>query len=319
MTLFDDVDALLGEALSVSAHARPHEGADHIGPGDDFVATIVVENRGLGEEASTAARTAFLHVSARVQATPFATPVVDGQPVREVQLELGELIFGEASSRELSFHALGALDGSEPFVRVHVQGQLDLPRFFRSQTVHQFSTDIRRPVAHNAAATAFAQALRAGGLPGGFEVQSWSFDFDDAEMFSSMADDPVAFRRFVRERVAELAESRGLAAVLAREASLGLDDLYLDVHPTGGTGALALALWFVSFDQGEATSFDVVVERAQAYLGGFDTFEHRRELRLFKGFENDRVLADAMTATDLPVVVDYGASTITLWAGSLRG
>ena len=68
MTLFDAADALLRDALIVTAHARPLDGHDRILPGDEFVSTVTVENQGLGDGAGTAARTAFLDVVARVEA-----------------------------------------------------------------------------------------------------------------------------------------------------------------------------------------------------------------------------------------------------------
>ncbi|MFK7928025.1 MAG: hypothetical protein AB8H79_07535 [Myxococcota bacterium] len=317
MTLFDDVDALLSDALVVTAHAKPLGGATAIRPGDDFVATLGVENQGLGEEASTAARTAFVGVVLRLQATPFAAPLVDGEPVREWMIELGELIFGEASSRDIRFRAMGALDGTEPFVRVQVRGQLDVQRFFTSESTHQFATDIRRAPTHNAAADTLLGDLGGGVLPPGFQVACWSFEEEDPEAFAQIVDDELRFRRFVRERVAEIAEGRGLAGIAASRGAAMVEGAYMDVHPTGGTGSLAFALWFVSFDQGEAVSFAAVSSAMRTYLGDFDTFEDRRELRLFKGFDNDGLLATAMTVIDLPVVVDYGANTITLWAASL--
>jgi len=319
MTLFDDADALLRDALVVTAHARPGDGADGIAPGDDFVATVTVENEGLGDGSSTAARTAFLEVVTRVEATPFAAPLVDGQPVSEVTLTVGELIFGEAASREIPMRALAALDGPEPFARVHVRGRLDLERFFMAASVHQFSTEIRRAPAEDAAAVALRERLCEQVLPEGFRLSCWSFDADDPEAFTELVDDPVRFRVFVRERVIELAEERGLATA-AVQASAGLiPDLYVDVQEAGATGALAFALWFLSFDQGESFTAQDVIDAVGPYLSGFQTWAERREVRVFKGFENDGVLAGPITVVDLPVVVDYGARTVTLWAGSLRG
>ena len=324
VTLFDDADALLRDALAVSAHARPLDGRDRIEPGDLFVATVTVENQGVGDDAGTAARTAFVDVIARVEATPFASPVHDEQPVRDTTLELGELIFGEATSRDVTMRALAAMDGPEPFARVHVRGRLDVERFFTAASVHQFSTEIRRPVAQDAAADAFRTALLSDVLPDGFHLESASFDVDDDEAFRDLVDDPDRFRHFVRERVIELAEGRGLASAAVQSAANLLPELYLDVHQTGYTGALALALWFVGFDQGESFSFAEVRAAARDYLSveapdpATSVWDARRELRLFKGFPNDGVLADPITVSDLPVVVDYGRRTVTLWAGSLR-
>jgi hypothetical protein len=317
VTLFDDADALLREALQVSAHARAEDATAGIAPGDAFTAVVTVENAGLGDRDGTHARTAFTHITLRVEATPFAAPVVDGATVRDVTLEVGELIYGEASSHEVPMRAVAALDGPEPFARVHVHGGLDLRRFFAVGAVHQFTTEIHRTPAQDPATEALRRTLLDRVLPEGFDLRAWSFDFDDEPGFLAIADDPGRFRAFVRERVVELAEARGLASAAVTASANVLEDLYVDVHETGYTGALALGLWFMGFDQGESIAFDEVVALARDHLGGMGTFEERRELRLFKGFENDGTLADPITVIDLPVVVDYRARTLTLWAGSL--
>ena len=320
MTLFDAADALLRDALIVTAHARPLDGHDRILPGDEFVSTVTVENQGLGDGAGTAARTAFLDVVARVEATPFAAPLgEDGEPISELTLELGELIFGEAASRELRMRATAAMDGPEPFARVHAHGRLDLDRFFLAASVHQFTTEIRREQAQDPAAEALRRQLLVEVLPEGFSLCCWSFDFPDSDDFIELVDDPVRFRVFVRERVIELALARGVAQEAAQAVAGLLNELFVDVHETGATGSLALALWFMGFDQGESFAAADVIDVVGGYLSAFDTWDERREVRVFKGFENDGVLADPVTVTDLPVIVDHGAQTITLWAGSLRG
>lgn len=316
MTLFDDADALLREALHVHAHARPGDNGA-IAPGDGFTAVVSIENTGLGERPGTHARTAFQGVTLRIEDTPFASPIVDGELVPEVTVDVGELIFGEVRSQEVPMQATAALDGPEPFCRVHVHGALDVDRFFSVGTVHQFSTEIRRAPAVDVAAQAFAGDLEADALPDGFDLGVASFDFDDETTFLEVAEDPTRFRAFVRERVVELAEGRGLATAAVTQAANILEDLYIDVHETGFTGALALGLWFMAFDQGESIRFDDVVRHAKAYLSGFETWEERRELRVFKGFENDGILAGPITVVDLPVTVDYRAGLITLWTGSL--
>lgn len=318
MTLFDDASSLLHDALVVAAHARPVDGKSAIDPGDTFVATFSVENIGVSDRAPTQARTSFVDVSLRIEATPFAAPLVDGEPVNDVVISIGELIYGESSATELSLRALAALDGPEPFARVIVGGQLDLHRFFSVHGVHRFSTEIRRAPAHNPAVDTFRDALIDGPLPEGFSLQAWTFDFDDERQFNQVVDDLDRFRAFVRERVVELAEQRGLADQAIAAATLSLVTAYCDVFETGYQAALAFALWFIGFDQGESVAFDELRSQARHYFEAYATYEERRELRMLKGFDNDGVLADPVTVIDLPVVVDYDTRTLTLWAGSLR-
>lgn len=318
MTVFDEADVLLRDALAVTAHARAAPGADEIEPGQRFVATFAVENLGVGDRPGTQARTVFRDVVLRVEATPFAAPLVDGEMVNDLTIEVGELIFGEASGHELAMRATTALDGPEPFARVHVHGNLDLDRFFAAAAVHQFTTDIRRKPTVDPAAKAFHDQMVAEVLPEGFDLLSWSFDLDEDDTFRDLVDDQDRFRAFVRERVAELAEERGVAATAVGATTRVLDELYVDVLESGYTGSLALALWFMDFDHGESFAFESVCTLARDYLA-YDTFETRRELRIFKGFVNDGILVDRVTVVDLPVVVDYGARMVTLWAGSLRG
>ncbi|TVQ88757.1 MAG: hypothetical protein EA397_16300 [Deltaproteobacteria bacterium] len=318
MTVFDEVQAALDDALVVTAHARPIDESSAIEPGDDFVATFSVENIGISDRQSSQARTAFVGVTLRIEATPFAAPLVDGEPVNDVTLEVGELIVGEVWSHECTLRALAALDGPEPFARAVVQGRLDLERFFAAQGIHRFTTEIRRAPAIDPAIESFRVALLEKVLPDGFRLDAWTFDFDGADDFEDVADDSDRFRNFIRERVAEVAESRGLADEAISAATLPLANAWYDMYESGYQASLALGLWFIGFDQGESISFDGVKALARGYFESFDTYEGRRELRLIKGFENDGVLAGPITVVDLPVVVDYGSRTITLWAGSLR-
>lgn len=318
MSFFDEAQALLDEALVVTAHARPVDEADAIEPGDTFFATFTVENVGISERPASQARTAFVGVTLRIEATPFAAPLVDQEPVNDILLSVGELIYGESWSTECELRALAALDGPEPFARAVVQGQLDLKRYFSVQGIHRFTTEIRRATATDPAIEAFRQELSDEVLPEGFTLHAWTFDFDDAAHFDQVADDPDRFRNFIRERVAELAEARGLADEAIAAATLPVAGAWYDIFETGYQASLAFALWFIGFDQGESVSFDGVRVPARRYFEDFDTYEERRELRLIKGFENDGVLADPVTVVDLPVVVDYGSRTLTLWGASLR-
>ncbi len=318
MTLFDDALSLLHDALVVTAHARPLDGASDIAPGEPFVATVAVENVGFASRASTQARAVFVDVTLRIEATPFAAPLVDGEPVNDVVLPVGELIHGEARSFEVALQALAALDGPEPFARVLVGGRLDIERLFSVQAVHRFTTDIHRPAATDPAIAGFAQALRERALPAGFELATFTFDFDDERGFEQVARDPDRFRNFVRERVAELAEARGLADEAIAAATLPVAQAWCDAFDTGLQASVAFALWFLGFDQGETIDFEAVRACANDYFEAFETWEQRRELRIVKGFDNDGVLAAPITVVDLPVIVDHGARTVTLWAGSLR-
>ncbi|MFT7519644.1 MAG: hypothetical protein ACI9MC_001786, partial [Kiritimatiellia bacterium] len=136
MSLFDRADRLLRDALEVTAHARGVR-ADGIRPGDEFTATFTVENVGLGELAGTHSRAVFNDVTLRIEATPFASPLQDGLQVAAVTKTFEQLIYGEAATHEITMLATAALDGPEPFARVHAHGMLDLRRFFNAGTVHQ--------------------------------------------------------------------------------------------------------------------------------------------------------------------------------------
>jgi hypothetical protein len=316
VTLFDDADELLHDALVVSALAKTPDGGP-LSPGEAFVGVFTVENTGVGDKVATQGRTVFLGVTLRVEATPFATPWVDGEARREVVFDIGELIYGEARTIEVLMRATAAIDGPEVFARAHLQGRLDVQRFFALGTVHAFTTDIRRPQADDPAADAFLHAATARGLAPGLAAKRWSFSFDDETSFLEVANDPDRFRGFVRERCVEIAEARGVAGAAVSAGTRAMLEQHVEVHPTGFTGSLAFALWWVGFDQGESSDFGQLAELARAYLTS-EPFENRRELRIFKGFDNDGVLADPWTVPDLPVVVDYGARIVTLWAASLE-
>jgi hypothetical protein len=61
-----------------------------------------------------------------------------------------------------------------------------------------------------------------------------------------------------------------------------------------------------------------VRKETEKYLTYHESQGNRLELRFFKGFDQNGLLAEAITVEDLPVVVNYAERRITIWGAGLR-
>jgi hypothetical protein len=157
------------------------------------------------------------------------------------------------------------------------------------------------------AAEAFIAAMFDGVLMENFTLEAHAFLPTDGN-FHETADDEHAFRAIVCAAL----------GVLASRECPECRTAFLDTYPSGFLGAHALALWFLRFDEDNWFGFDAVLQRTLGYLAGPRALDARRELRFFKGFDPRGLLVEASCPPDLPVVVDYGARTITILTGELR-
>lgn len=151
-----------------------------------------------------------------------------------------------------------------------------------------------------------------------WDLQYDSTRFEDVTDFQKIVDDECNFQTWVAQRVGEICErnyGNHRAGILA---SRTLEGKPIEVYESGHLGSYALAMWFYTFDLDNWFTFEQVQKQTETYLDFFPQGKDQTELRLFKGFENSMVLADAITVADLPVVVNRSEQTISIWSCQLN-
>jgi len=141
--------------------------------------------------------------------------------------------------------------------------------------------------------------------------------FEDQDEFLSLVDDLSAFREWMIYTLSELAEERTGNCYVFDQVTSGIASSSIQEYTSGHVASYALALWFYRFDQDNWFRFETVREAAEGYLNYFQNPMERTELRMFYGFKNQGLLAQPMTVSGLPVVVNYAEKSITIWSAEL--
>lgn len=161
------------------------------------------------------------------------------------------------------------------------------------------------------------------GMYNGVILSNWILEYDrtvftDSAAFLQLVDDPAAFEAWVADKVSDLAIQRTGDNSKGPEAARQLRNSCRETYFSGNIGSYALALWFFRFDEDNWFSYDRVREETEKYLASAPFVSDRAELRLFYGFENNGLLANPITVTGLPVVVNYLEQAITVWSSQLN-
>ncbi len=141
--------------------------------------------------------------------------------------------------------------------------------------------------------------------------------FEDQDEFLALVDDMAGFREWMVYTVAELAEKRTGNCELFERITAQIASSCIQEYTNGDVAAYAFALWFYRFDQDNWFTFEAVRQVAADYLDYFTNPMERTELRMFYGFQNQGLLAQPVTITGLPVVVNYAEKAITIWSAEL--
>lgn len=168
------------------------------------------------------------------------------------------------------------------------------------------------------AALTFRNSMYTNLLAENWILEYHSFHILDSEEFLEIVDNESLFTEFVCDKVEDISLQKfnnHKASLLAAQL---LKCAYLETFDDPHYGAIALAFWFYQFDADNWFGFDQAREECEDYLGSYSSFDKRLELRLFKGFDNAGVLANAVTQVDLPVVVNFAEQVITLWSCQLN-
>lgn len=136
--------------------------------------------------------------------------------------------------------------------------------------------------------------LRNGILPECFELEWHAVSFGTPEEFKALADDPSSFMTLVAENT-----------------SVADTGAYADRFDSGFLGALALALWFMEFDEDNWFSFRDVHRAIGEVFSERSRISERLELRLVKGSYPPMML-------DQPAILDWREGKVFFLYGKLR-
>lgn len=168
------------------------------------------------------------------------------------------------------------------------------------------------------AAESFKRSMYRTVLFDNWDLKYESTRFEKTSDFQSIVENECEFQKWVANRVGEICDrnyGNYRAGILA---SRTLEGKAIEVYESGNLGSYALAQWFYSFDLDNWFTFEQVQKQTESYLDFFPKGPDQTELRLFKGFDNNMVLTDALTVIDLPVVVNRSEQTITIWSCQLN-
>lgn len=114
----------------------------------------------------------------------------------------------------------------------------------------------------------------------------------------------------VEETVSRLLSSPITGKVAGRYA----ENCWLEKTNSAHQASFYFAYWFYRFDSDNWFSFDRVRQETESYL----EYNNNIEFFFLKGFDQQGLLADAITVPDLPVVVNHLERRITIWGAGLR-
>ncbi len=179
------------------------------------------------------------------------------------------------------------------------------------------------------AAEAFRDNLYANNIIYRENWPVWFFEFpiDDFEQFDILTFDDTAYRTFVSEKLAEIAQQEEVVESLAESAITGAKEAPLDRFQDLTLSSVSFDIWFYRLDPGNWFSFDRMLEQTSAY---FEYYERRYpfqdipsgnytliELVTFKGIPGTMIDPAGIAAYDLITTLNYPEQNVTIWMSTL--
>jgi hypothetical protein len=177
--------------------------------------------------------------------------------------------------------------------------------------------DLAASVAPPAAET-FRERMFAQLLGENWSLTPHTTFFDDRRSFFDLVQSNSRFTEWTGGQVEQLALQTVDNQTFGNLVRQLLEKCPLECWDNSHYGAIAFAFWFYRFDADNWFTLERVREETERYLTYYQKHQHRLELRFFKSFPNSRVLVDAISPPDLPVVVNYGEQEVTIWTCALR-
>ncbi len=180
--------------------------------------------------------------------------------------------------------------------------------------IHDLAFSFSTPAAQAFRAMLYAQNI----LPANWTLTHHTEYFKDQAEFRAVAESQSLFLDWIETQVRQISGQQTSDPSAARLAGELARKCYVDTYTTAHYAALAFAFWCYRFDADNWFSFETIRRPAEKYFSTYPGPDNRLELRLFKDFPNSGVLVAAISARDLPVVINYAESAITIWTGELK-
>ncbi len=157
----------------------------------------------------------------------------------------------------------------------------------------------------------------------------WFFEFpiDDFEQFDILTFDDNAYRTFVSEKLAEIAQQEEVVESLAQSAITGVKDAPLDRFQDLTLASVSFDIWFYRLDPGNWFSFDRMLEQTTAYFEYYDKsypfqdipsgYDTLIEYVAFKGIPGTIMDPAGIAANDLITALNYPERNVTIWMTTL--
>ncbi|MCW5921108.1 MAG: hypothetical protein KIS77_02105 [Saprospiraceae bacterium] len=188
-------------------------------------------------------------------------------------------------------------------------------------SVAGFGTDKLKDLAHSVAIPAakhFRGKMYEHVILENWELEHHTVRFDNRKSFLEIAQNIAHLTTWVGMQVELMAAHKLGSPKAARLANLLLQKSQPEFFPDAHYGSFAFALWFYQFDADNWFGFEKVRLVIEEYLTYYTSHAHRLEFCLFRGFENEGVLVNAVTRPDLPVVLNHGEQEISIWTAQLN-
>jgi hypothetical protein len=168
------------------------------------------------------------------------------------------------------------------------------------------------------AAVAFREAMYNSIIFSNWELEHHSTTFGNEEAFQDVIGNQSALTNFVANQVEQLSNEKFSNSKAAELANLLVRKCYVEHFAEAHYASFAFAFWFYQFDADNWFSYERVRNAIEQYLNYYPDWDSRLELYMYKGFENDGILTNAISNDGLPVVVNYEEKVVTIWTAQLN-
>ena len=166
-------------------------------------------------------------------------------------------------------------------------------------------------------AVRFKNYMIQHGLGAQWEFNHYSTVFPSMDEFLQVVNHQDILKEFVAKEVKRISLEKHKDERKASLVGALIPSCYIEKYEMGHIASYAWALWFYRFDADNYFSFHSVEREIEKYLGSACSEADRKELYMFKGFDNALAFHTEHTVTDLPVVVDFEDLSISLWTCQL--
>jgi hypothetical protein len=164
----------------------------------------------------------------------------------------------------------------------------------------------------------FKKAMYNGVILDNWELTDHTVFFDNEAAFLRVVNNTSNFKEWVGHQVQVMEQARTDHYAYPKAKGLLVQKSFMEVFEIAHYGAIAFGFYFYQFDADNWFSFESVRQECEKYLSYNTSNRYRLELRMFKGFNAEGLRATSTTQGMLPVVVNYGEQSISIWNAQLN-